>query len=141
MIFSKKPLCPLCHEEGKAVLAKTINALVKQEYKNRLNSMEGFSICKTSTCRAIYYRGNEVVTQEDMSVSVGFKDDAKIKNHCYCFGWTEERIIEDIKEHGKSTAIEDIKAKMDSVGCSCEVKNPTGKCCMADVKKVVARLL
>ena len=141
MMFSTKPLCPLCKEEAKGVLAKTLNALLKLESKKSLNSLEEFFLCKTSTCKVIYFRSNEVLTQEDMSVSVGFKDDAKVKNYCYCFGWTEERILEDIKEHGNSRAIDDIKGKMDSIGCSCEVKNPTGKCCMVDVKRDVSKLL
>ena len=141
MQFSKKPLCPLCKQEAKGVLAKTLNALLKTQAKEKLDSLEDFYICKTSACKAIYFKNSKVLTQADVNVSVGFKDDAKVKNYCYCFGWTQERLKDDIKEHGKSTAIDDIKAKMDSIGCSCEVKNPSGKCCMSDVKKVVARLL
>ena len=134
-----KAKCPLCEAESKGILSKTLNALLKS--KEKFDSLEGFYLCKTSTCKAVYFKENKVLTQEDVSVSVGFKADAKVKNYCYCFGWTQERILEDIKEHGKSRAIDDIKDKMDSIGCSCEVKNPSGKCCMSDVKKVVATLL
>lgn len=141
MIFSKKPLCPLCKKEAKGVSSKTLNALLKKEKKEKIGSLDGFYICKTSTCKAIYFKDTDICTQKDVIVSVGFKDDAKIKNYCYCFGWTQERLKQDIKDHGRSTAVEDIKEKMDSLGCSCETKNPSGKCCMADVKKVVSRLL
>lgn len=56
--------------------------------------------------------------------------------------WLDKRkIAQDIKENGISGAIEDIKSKMSSIGCSCEVKNPSGKCCMVDVNKVVKEIL
>ncbi|WP_458701001.1 putative iron-sulfur cluster-binding metallochaperone [Sulfurospirillum sp. 1307] len=135
-----KAKCPLCANEAKGVLAKTLNALLKDDAKKKLFSLDGFSLCKTSTCKAVYFRGDEVLTLDDVSVSVGFKDGAKVKNYCYCFGWTEDRMIEDIKTNGKSTAIEDIQSKMKTIGCSCEVKNPSGKCCQGDVKKVLASL-
>jgi len=132
-----KAKCPLCGAEAKGVLSKTLNALLKDEAKQRLDCLEGFSYCKTSTCKAVYFRGDETLSQDDVSVSVGLKEDASVKNYCYCFSWTKDRILEDIKVNGKSSAIEDIQYKMKTVGCSCEVKNPSGKCCQVDVKKVV----
>lgn len=136
-----KASCPLCYREAKGVLSKTLEALLTTGTKEKLNSLDGFSYCKTSTCKAIYFRGDEVLTQDDLKVSVGLKNDAPIKNYCYCFGWSKEKIEQDIKDNGISTAIEDIKSKMNSIGCSCEVKNPSGKCCMVDVKKVVKEIL
>jgi len=135
-----KATCPTCGAQAKSVLAKTLNALLKAQTKEKLDSLEGFSLCKTSTCKVVYFGENEVLTQEDVSVSVGFKDDAKVKNYCYCFGWTKDRILKDIKENAKSNAIADIQSKMKSVGCSCEVKNPSGKCCQADVKKLIKEI-
>jgi len=135
-----KVKCPLCGNEAKGVLVKTLNALLKDETKQRLDFLEGFYYCKTFTCKAIYFRGNETLDQKDVSVSVGLKESASVKNYCYCFGWTEDRMIEDIKTNGKSNAITDIQFKMKSIGSSCEVKNPSGKCCQVDVKKVVESL-
>jgi len=135
-----KALCPLCHQEAKGVLSKTLEALLTADTKEKLSSLDGFSYCKTSTCRAIYFRGDEVLTQDDLSVSVGLKDGAEPANMCYCFGWTKQRIKEDLLKNGKSSAIKDIKHNMDTIGCSCEVKNPSGKCCMGDVTKVVKEI-
>jgi len=136
-----KTQCPICGEEAKGVLAKTLDALLTPKAKDRLDSLEGFYYCKTSTCRAIYFRGIEVLNQNDLSVSVGLKADAKVKNYCYCFGWTKEKMKEDIKQNGTSSAIADIQSKMKSLGCSCEVKNPSGKCCQVDVKKALKEIL
>jgi len=135
-----KERCPICKNEAKGVLSKTLNALLKDEAKQRVDALEGFSLCKTSKCTVVYFRGSEILTQEDVNVSIGFKDSAKVKNYCYCFGWTKDRIAEDIKINGKSGAIEDIQSKMKTIGCACEVKNPSGKCCQADVKELIDKI-
>jgi len=46
-------------------LSKTLNALLKDEPKQRVDALEGFSLCKTSTCKVVYFRGSEILTQED----------------------------------------------------------------------------
>lgn len=47
---------------------------------------------------------------------------------CYCFGYTDEDIIEDIKKHGgKSTILEKIKAAKSKGSCDCSRLNPKGR--------------
>lgn len=136
----EKVKCPSCGAEAKGVLGKTLNALLKKEAKEKLDSLDGFFYCKTFTCKVVYFKINKVLTQKDVNVSVGLKDSAKVKNYCYCFDWTKDKILEDMKKHGTSTAILDIQDKMKSIGCSCEVKNPSGKCCQVDIKKVIKEI-
>lgn len=87
-----KTLCPLCSKEAKGVLSKTLEALLTADTKAKLISLDGFSYCKTSTCKAVYFRDTEVLTQDDVRVSVGLKENATVKNYCYCFGWTKEKL-------------------------------------------------
>ncbi len=129
--------CPKCGKKAKGVLGKTIQHLLTNKAKSNIALYDGFYYCKTSTCRVIYFRGDEILTQEDLSVKVGLKDGTTPANLCYCFGWTKERIEDEIFKNGKSGAIDDIKHKMATVGCSCEIKNPSGNCCMGDVSKYI----
>lgn len=138
--LERKEKCPLCNNEANKVSTQTLKALLKNETKETLTSLEGFHYCKTSPCKAVYFRSDEILTQEDVSVSVGLKNSALVKNYCYCFGWTQNKIEDDIIKTRTSNAINDIKSKMSSIGCSCETKNPSGKCCMADVKELVAQI-
>ena len=55
----------------------------------------------------------------------------------FTFKPTKEKIKAEIEVTGKSTALEDIQAKMKDPGCSCEILNPSGQCCLGDVGKVV----
>ena len=38
------------------------------------------------------------------------------------------------------TSVEDIKAKMQNPGCSCEVLNPSGGCCLGDTTKAIKEI-
>jgi len=42
---------------------------------------------------------------------------------------------------GSSTIGERIKTEVKAGNCACEVKNPSGKCCLGDVTRIVKRKL
>ena len=132
-----KVACPKCQILAKGVLAKTVEHLLTEEAKGNLSCFEGFHFCKTPTCEVIYFRDERIVTQKEMSVVVGHKEGATPATICYCFEWTREKIKAEIETTGDSTALGDIKEKMESVGCSCELLNPSGGCCLGDVGKVI----
>ena len=56
---------------------------------------------------------------------------------CYCFGWTKTAIAYEIAQTGTTKALHDIRFKMKIKGCSCATLNPTGQCCVADVKQFI----
>ncbi len=135
-----KAVCPLCDKAVKGVLAKTLEHLLTDETKAKLDWVEGFHYCKPPTCEAIYFRGDEVLRQDALSVTVGLKEGASPATLCYCFNWSKEKIKAQIEATGKSTALEDIKIKMQDLGCNCEILNPSGQCCLGDAGKVVREL-
>jgi hypothetical protein len=132
-----KASCPSCRQKAKGVLKKTLDALLKEEAKAKLSSLEGFYYCKTPTCAVVYFREETVLTQEDVSVIVGLKEGAVPATVCYCFDWTKEKIRAELELKGETRALEDIKAKMENPGCSCEIRNPSGGCCLGDVGQAI----
>ena len=56
---------------------------------------------------------------------------------CYCFGYTEKSIWEEIRRTGRSTAPQTIAAHVKAGRCGCEVNNPGGSCCLGEVNRVV----
>ena len=93
----------------KRVLGKTLQHLLTQEAKRKLSCFDGFYYCKTATCKVVYFRGDEILTQKDMSVVVGLKEGARPATVCYCFEWTKEKIKAELDATGKTTALEDIR--------------------------------
>jgi len=132
--------CPSCSEKAKGVLGKTLEALLNDNVKSKLTCFDGFYYCKTPSCKIVYFRDDTVVTQEDMNVVVGLKDGATPATVCYCFAWTKEKIKAELLSERKTAILEDIKAKMQNPGCSCEILNPSGGCCLGDVAKAIKEL-
>ena len=135
-----KVACPQCGEKAKGVPDKTLKHLLLDEAKAGLGSLDGFHYCKTPSCEVVYFRGDETLTQDDLSVTVGLKEGASPATVCYCFGWTKEKIRAQLEESGKTDAMEDIKTKMENPGCSCEILNPGGGCCLGDVGKAIREI-
>lgn len=59
---------------------------------------------------------------------------------CYCFSYSKEDIIQDLKKNGKSLILERIKTEKKFGNCQCTTLNPSGKWCLADVHRVVDKL-
>ena len=59
---------------------------------------------------------------------------------CYCFGYTEKSIRDEIEQTGASTATASITAEVKAGRCACEVRNPKGSCCLGDVARVERRI-
>jgi hypothetical protein len=135
-----KVACPKCHEKAKGVLVKTLEHLLHAESKEKLACLDGFYYCKTPSCEVVYFKDEEILTQNDVSITVGLKDGAMPATVCYCFEWTKEKIAEELKATGTTNALDDIKAKMENPGCSCEILNPSGGCCLGDVAKVIKEM-
>jgi len=129
--------CPSCGKMAKGVLGKTLNCILKEEIKLNIECLDGFHYCKSPSCPIVYFRDDITLTQKDLSVVVGLKDGATPSIVCYCFDWTKEKIRDEIMAKNKTVALEDIKEKMNSIGCRCEVLNPSGGCCLGDVGNMI----
>lgn len=46
---------------------------------------------------------------------------------CYCYGFFEEDIRDDVSRHGRSTIMEKIMAEKRAGACRCAETNPSGR--------------
>ncbi len=134
-------ICKECGNKGKPVSEITLKSLVKEPVLEAIESLDGFFYCETPTCGVVYFNNEQQVYlyKEDVNVRVGIKETESPIPVCYCFGWTQEKIFEQIKQPGKSTAVKEISARVKSGECECEKKNPSGRCCLGEVTKVVKK--
>ncbi len=134
-------ICKECGGKGKPVSEITLKSLVKEPVLEAIESLSGFYYCETPTCGVVCFNNEQQVYlhKEDVKVRVGIKETESPIPVCYCFGWTQERIFEQIKQQGNSTAVKEISARVKAGECECEIKNPSGRCCLGDVNKVVKR--
>ena len=144
--------CPKCGSIGKVVKPVTLRALLRPEYAATVAEAEGvhcesgctpvqgntgWRFCSSPDCDVVYFgeQNGITFTKSQLSVTVGVKERAGERSLCYCFGHSVATIQEELRTKSRSDALDDIRRKMKDPGCSCEVKNPSGSCCLATVVK------
>ena len=149
--------CPSCGRLGKAVKTATLHSLIKADRQGRITDSK-YLFCGSQGCDIVYFTmhlaerpdlwsesltkdGSHAFYKEDLTVRVGIKEESPPRPICYCFNHSVEEIFDEAQRTGKSTVIDDIKSRIKSDGCSCEVKNPQGSCCLGTVKPFVNEAL
>src|SRR5712675_2288205 len=131
--------CPLNSARCKQVDMLTVKSLVRQLPLGMPKTQYYF--CEAPGCDAVYF---PLDTQAplfrcgDLTVRVGAKQTADPLLVCYCFGFTRKDIQREVVEKGRSAIIDRIKTEVKSGNCACEVKNPSGKCCLGDVTRIAS---
>ncbi len=146
--------CPNCGQQGTTVKPVTLRALLKDQYAAEVAVAEqanggsgckplkgntGWRFCDSPNCDVVYFgeQNGVTFTKDHLSVSVGVKEKAGERPLCYCFGHSVATITAELRTKGRSDALEEIRRKMKAPGCTCEVTNPSGSCCLATVAKSI----
>jgi len=131
-------VCPVDGARSKQVDMLTVKSLVRKLPLGMPNRQYYF--CGASDCDVVYFALEVDASRfgrEDLVVRVGAKETTEPIPVCYCFGFTRKDIENEIAETGRSTVADRIKTEVNAGNCACEVKNPSGKCCLGDVTRTV----
>ncbi len=130
---SKPGFCPACGEKGKSVATLTVKSLVRDH--TRVPASASFSFCRTAACDVVYFSSEALFRKPDVKVRVGIKETEDPVPLCYCFDYTREDVFREMQAVGSTKLPEIIKAEVQGGFCACEVKNPSGSCCLGDVTR------
>lgn len=134
-------LCTNCGSQSRAVSRKTVLLMLKPHLLEE--AMTGtFSFCPTRDCPIVYFeeQGVHRFTTDDLRVAVGVKASKDPIALCYCFGFDESHIREEISKTGRTTVPERISRLIREGLCACESRNPAGVCCLGEVNRAAKRL-
>ena len=127
--------CPRCRNKGKNVATLTVKNLVQDHA--RVSASASYSFCRTPTCDVVYFSVENVFEKKDLKVPVGLKETADPLLLCYCFGYTREHIRRENEAKQSGSILKKIKAEVQAGFCACEVKNPSGTCCLGDITRAM----
>lgn len=125
--------CPANGFAGKPVDWRTVAALAS----GRVPPKQEFRLCRDAECEVVYYgSAGSVLAVSDVNVSPGFKagGDGLV---CYCFLHHEDDIAREVTETGTTHVLQSIKDEVQAGNCACEVRNPSGKCCLGEVQETI----
>ena len=127
-------VCPANGARSKQVDMLTVKSLVRRLPLGM--SITQYYFCEAQDCDVVYFALDSqapVFRRSDLLVRVGVKETADPIPVCYCFGFTRGNIQDEITNTGRSTIAERISEEIKTGNCACEVKNPSGKCCLGTV--------
>jgi hypothetical protein len=136
-----KLICPHCSQEGNSVETLTLQSLLQEELLKNVNNESSYKYCKTSTCDISYFSKDYYFLVSELKVKATDKDQGLDVPVCYCFNYSRESILKDIKTNGESNALKEIKYKMKDPGCFCERSNPQGNCCLGNVTALIKQIM
>jgi hypothetical protein len=128
--------CPVSGGRSKQVAMLTVKSLVRKLPLEMPNTQYYF--CDSSDCEVVYFPLDPEAPsfrRGDLIVNVGAKEIEDPLPICYCFGFNRQDIWDEICSTGKSTAAERITAEVEAGRCACEVRNPSGKCCLGGITR------
>ena len=133
--------CSSCNGQGRPVSRKTVLLMLKPELLEP--AMQGnYSFCSARDCSIVYFedKGGHQFTVDDLRVRVGLKVNDDPIPLCYCFGFDEGHMRDEISATGKTTIPERISSLIREGLCACESRNPSGMCCLGEVNRAVKQL-
>ena len=129
--------CPACGRAAKLVKPLTLRALLRKEIVGLVVEGE-YRFCDAQDCDIVYFGEGRTFTKANLAVSVGVKETSGERPLCYCFGHSVATVTEELRRQGSSNALENTRRRMKEEGCSCELKNPSGSCCLGPLAAGIA---
>ena len=132
----KKLQCPECNEVQNLVSYQTLIHHLKNPNKLSLKEDSAYYFCKNPNCSTVYFGGDDLkFSRDDVRWLVGQKSTDDHRQICYCFNVTYDQIVDEFSAKGRSETKEFVMAQTKAKNCACEVRNPSGRCCLVDFPK------
>ena len=134
--------CPANGARSRRVSPLTVKSLVRRLSLGVPETQYYF--CRAANCEVVYFPLDAKAPtfyREDLLVRVDTKEAPGPGTVCYCFGVTRKDIQDEINQNeigetGQSRLVERIAAEVEAGRCACEVKNPSGKCCLGEISQI-----
>lgn len=125
----KKHRCPVNGKTYSQVKINTLMQHIIKPWESHLPNQE-YYFCDDPYCDVVYFGQNDIVINKDqVRTSIWQKESEYESEICYCFGATRKQADEN--KNIWAFILEQTKKGL----CSCEERNPSGRCCLKDFPK------
>jgi hypothetical protein len=121
------------------VTHRTVILMLRPECFDQMGESP-YRFCVSPDCPVVYFSRDRSFAIRDLRIRVGLKEKTGPIPLCYCFGFTEQAVREEIEAKGSTTIPQRITAFIKARLCACEERNPSGACCLREVTQAVKRL-
>ncbi|MCX7067587.1 MAG: hypothetical protein NTW85_07850 [Methylococcales bacterium] len=123
-------ICPQCGESCKSVEHKTLYHQVKFP-ENQKISLDKYYFCSSEKCPVGYFSSTgHAISKQQLRTYQEIEDDKL----CYCFDINADHYLSALTANNAETLKNFVIQKTKSGDCACDIKNPSGQCCLAKFK-------
>ncbi len=132
--------CQSCNGPSRPVTLRTMLLMLKPAFFEQVGEGQ-YRFCASPDCPVVYFSRERSFATGDLRVCVGLKEKDGPIPLCYCFGFSEEDVREEIATQGHTKIPLRITVLIKERMCACEERNPSGACCLSEVTRTVNRLM
>jgi len=137
------PACPTNQKVGSRLDALTLKALLAVPL-TVVAPNAAYRFCPAPDCPTVYYRadGQQLFDEADLRERVFQKHaDDPDSLVCYCFGYRVGDIQAELEHGSAGSIVAQIEAGIQAGQCACDIRNPQGRCCLGNVRRLKERIL
>lgn len=130
ILAKTKQICPECGSTCKSVGMPTLYHQVRFP-ENQSLITDSYYFCSAKICSVGYFSSaGNAISKQHLRIYQAIQNDAL----CYCFDIDAIQYLSALKAH-RAEPIKDFVMQPTKAGeCACEIRNPSGQCCLANFK-------
>lgn len=128
-----KQLCPECGFACNSVSMTTLYHQVRFPENQQIQTNNNYNYCSTKTCSVGYFSSTcNTIPKSHLINSRAIQNDVL----CYCFDISSLQYVSALKAHCAEPIKNFVIQRTKNKECACEIRNPSGQCCLANFKRL-----
>ncbi len=129
---SSTKTCPQCGVEGKSIPFSSVLHQVK--FPDVLSvAKDDYFFCSDESCSVGYFAESGATISKPQLRA--FEDPSHTRL-CYCYDISKAQYCQALKDNTAEQITDFVKEQTKAGACACEIRNPSGQCCLANFKQL-----
>ena len=124
--------CPQCGSDCKPVTMRTLYQQVRFP-ENQQIAIDEYYFCPSRHCSTAYFSNTENSFSKSLLITQqAIQNDAL----CFCFDINSASYLSALQTHNADSIKNFVIERTKSAECACEIRNPSGLCCLVKFKQL-----
>jgi hypothetical protein len=129
---SSAKACPQCTAEGKSIPFSSVLHQVK--FPDVLSvAKDDYFFCSDESCSVGYFSQSGATISK---LQLRAFEDPSHTRLCYCYDISKAQYSQALKDNTAQQITDFVKEQTKAGACACEIRNPSGQCCLANFKRL-----